>query len=161
VATVLNEPAIETFAEAIFTEPNALVLEAYFEFDKEPRQFHSTAELVDFVHSCFVRRGGYAHFFVVYPEMRGHPIRKTIYLDQSKVQDGKLRYTWEGWGLISVILQKEEKLNQKSTVSSNSETRAKAWASTHPEWPSPDSWNWKAITKHTRRLQRVLKKAVT
>lgn len=154
---ILHESHIEALAAAVFAPPGALVLEAYSEFDKEARQLHSPEQLAEFILLACKGKDRLAHFFVVYPDMMGQPMRETIHLDQTKVQKGRVRYTWSGWGLISVVLTVHPNSSSKPSVTSNSEVRARAWAPVHSEWPSPDVWDWKAVERHTRRLRRILK----
>ena len=158
---ILDVSGIEVFVTAVFAKSNPLVLEAYSEFDKDARQLRSAAELAGFIRTTFLGKNRSAHFFVVYPDMLGKPMRKTIHLEPAKMPEGLVRYTWNGWGLISVTLHAHAKALSKSAVTSNSEARARAWASSNLEWPSPDAWDWKAVEKHTRRLQRVLRKQLT
>jgi len=157
---VHHESHIEALAAAVFASPGALVLEAYSDFDKEPRQLHSPEQLAEFILLAFIGKDRVAHFFVVYPDMLGQPMRETIHLDQARVPEGSVRYTWSGWGLISIVVHAYPNASSKPSVTSNSEVRARAWAPVHSEWPSPDAWDWKAVERHTRRLRRVLKKAV-
>jgi hypothetical protein len=42
---------------------------------------------------------------VVYPDMAGRPIRKEMHLKPNSIPGETFRYTWEGWGLISVIFE--------------------------------------------------------
>jgi len=161
IASDLSEVAIERFADAVFDSPEVLVLEAYSEYDIEALQLSSKLELVRFIQLRFSMPDHHAFFFVVYPDMIGKPIKKTIHLDQRRVREGKIRYTWEGWGLISVMLEREEQPAKRSNVASSTAARALKWQSTHTEWPAPSTWNWKAVSKHTRRLQRVLENLTT
>ena len=142
---------------AVFEKPGAQVLEAYSEFDKEPRQFPSVHDLVAYIKERLLSPSGGAFFFVLYPDMGGRAFRKTIHLDPDKVPGHSIRYTWEGWGLISIFVENGDGVNRVSRVSANSEKRAKKWSQTYSEWESPGTWNWKSVASHTRRLQRVFK----
>jgi hypothetical protein len=154
----LTEQAIDTIASAIFEVPGAQVFEAYSDFDKEPRRFASADELGRYVKDRISTPDGMAHVFVVYPDMAGRAVRKMIQLDPAKVPEHTIRYTWEGWGLISVQLGAENGLQSASCVTANSEKRAIKWASTYSDLPPPNTWNWKCVKSHMRRLQRVLQK---
>lgn len=156
----LTDEAIEAIGAAVFAKSGAQVLEAYSEFDQEPQQFHSAENLVEFIKLKLSVPRGTAFFFVIYPDMGGRAVKETIHIDSDKVPGHALRYTWQGWGLISVILQNGDGPNRVSRISANSEKRAEKWAPTYPELEPPATWNWKAVASHERRLQRVLRKSV-
>jgi len=158
VASPVTPSVVNAVAAAIFAKPEPFVAEAYSPPDKEPRRFMGEEELSEYMKAEVSRPRGLAYVFVVYPDMGGKPVLKTIHLDPKRCLGQKLRYTWDGWGLISVQLYGSEQY-QMSRVAANSVARANAWARTYPEWNSPDDWNWKAVESHTRRLQRVLKAA--
>lgn len=157
MAVPLTEQAIDAIASAVFEKPGALVLEAYSDLDKEPRQFASAQEFAHHVKDKISRPRESAFVFVVYPDMAGRAVRKTIHLDPAKVPGHSVRYTWEGWGLISIHLERGDAPRTTSRVAANSAKRAAKWASTYPDWEPPSTWNWKAVESHARRLQRVLK----
>ncbi|MCU1251972.1 MAG: hypothetical protein JWQ49_5001 [Edaphobacter sp.] len=94
----LTDAAICKIGAAVFEKPGAQVLEAYSEFDKEPRQFRSAPALVECIKERLLSPLGGAFFFVIYPDMGGRAVRKTIHLDPAKVPGHPIRYTWEGWG---------------------------------------------------------------
>jgi hypothetical protein len=153
---VLTDQAIESIAAAVFDKPDAWVVEAYSDFDMPPRQFTSPAELAQYAKERLSKSRGLAFFFVIYPDMGGRAVRQTIQLKPGSVPGHKLRYTWEGWGLISILLERGDHPNSSSHVAANSERRAAKWESTYPKWDPPSTWNWKAVASHARRLQRVL-----
>jgi hypothetical protein len=154
---MLNDTAIASFANAIFDdEPSVEVLEAYSNCGEVPRRFESASDLTRYIKDSLSAPKGMAYFFVVYPDMAGRPIRKRIDLKPNSVPGETFRYTWEGWGLISVIFKQGDQ-ERGSSVSANSRKRAEKWCSTYPDWPSPDTWNWPAIERHSRRLRRAMK----
>jgi hypothetical protein len=149
-----TDAAIDAVANALFDKPNPWVAEAYSAYDVEPRVFASSDEVAQYTRSVVAQPRGLAFLFVVYPDMNGRAIRETIRLDPKHVPGHKLRYTWQGLGLISVQLARE---GIRSHIAANSQARAEKWAPTYPDWDVPGAWNWKAVASHTRRLQRVLK----
>jgi hypothetical protein len=153
----LSAAAIERIAAAIFSKPGAEVLEAYSDYDREPLEFRSAAELTDYAKKRVLEERALAFIFVRYPDMGGSAIRETIHLRPGAVANHKLRYTWQGWGLISIQLQGGGAPHPRSRIAANSEARALKWGPTHPAWGPPKTWNWSAVQRHTRRLQRVLK----
>jgi hypothetical protein len=153
----ITDSAIDAIAAAVFAKPDPFVVEAYSAPDEEPVQFDSSELLARYMKSETSKPRGLAFVFVVYPDMGGRPDRKTIRLDPHHCPGQKLRYTWDGLGLISIQLYGDAKTGM-SRIAANSEARANAWAPTYPGWVAPDSWNWVAVQRHTRRLQRILRK---
>lgn len=98
------------------------------------------------------------YLFVHYADMGGKLVRETIHLDPNAVPRHKLRYTWNGWGLIAIQLYLSSKPSPISRITANSEARASKWAATLSERDPADTWNWPAVKSHVRRLQRVLKR---
>jgi len=153
----LSKSAIIAIADAVFDKPSPIVVEAYSDFDQDPLDFKNSPQLAAYIEFQLSKQKGLAYFFVVYPDMRGEPIRRTIHINPEKVPGKKLRYTWQGWGLISVQLATPD-FGLGSSINANSEKRAVKWASTNTEIPPPSSWDWFAVESHKKRLQRVLKK---
>lgn len=158
--SILTDLAIDSIAAAVFEKPGVEVLEAYSDFELTPRRFESAQQLVRFIKERLSVPKGIAYFFVVYPDMAGRATRKTINLKPGSVPGKTVRYTWEGWGLISVILEYADQFNRCSRVAANTRKRAEKWESMYPEMESPDVWNWSAVEGHARRLRRVLKRVV-
>jgi hypothetical protein len=152
----LTDEAIDAIATAVFDPPDAWVAEAYSDFDVPPRQFRSAIELTAYAKERLSKSRGSASFFVTYPDTGGRAVLQTIHIKAGNVPGKALRYTWEGWGLISVVLTRGDQPNDVSRITANSEKRAAKWASTYPTWDPVSTWNWKAVAKHSRRLQRVL-----
>jgi hypothetical protein len=148
---------VDKLSEAIFSDPDACVVEAYSDFGVEPLIFKDTAGLSAFIQTKLAEPKGLAYFFVVYPDMGGTPRMKEIHLNPEKVDGHTKRFTWDGWGLISVQLHAPG--SGASNINANSEKRAAKWTGTHPELGPPGVWNWPAVERHKRRLQRVLKSA--
>lgn len=155
----ITESAIHTIADAVFAKPDPFVAEAYSEHGREPRVFNTAADLASYIKGQLAGPEKLAYIFIVYSDMGGSPVRRTIHLDPKHCPGQKFRFTWDGFGLISLQLYGSDRL-EMSRISSNSPARAKAWASTCPDWSPPDAWNWRAVESHTRRLQRVLKKVI-
>ena len=125
-APTSNDAAIDSFANAVFAPRGVEVLEAYSSYGKIARRFESANQLAQY-------------------DMAGRPMRKMIQLKPNSVPGETFRYTWEGWGLISVIFQNADHKIGKCSVSANSKNWAEKWTSTYPEWPLLDTWNWPAV----------------
>ena len=156
---MLTESAIDAIAHAVFHAPDPWVAEAYSAYDEESLVFSAADQLAQYIRATVSEPRGLAFFFVVYPDMKGRAVRETIHLKPGSVPGHFLRYSWQGWGLISVQLSREGLTS--SRVTANSRTRAEKWASTHPNWDGPDAWNWTAVRRHARRLQRALRSAAS
>ena len=157
----LSEAAVEAVAQAIFASTGATVFEAYSRFDAEPRRFADAAELC--AHAA-QHRGppprDSIQLIAYYPDMGGRLVQRKILLDPDKVASHTHRYTFDGWGLVSVYLHLAGKSVIGSFVSANSRKRAEKWAPTITDWDPPDAWNWKAVASHERRIARALRDAV-
>ena len=157
---LLTDSAIDALTAAVYEKPSPWVAETYSNFDAEPLQFSSSSELRTYVHKALSEPRGHVSLCVVYPEMAGRAVRETIHLKPGSVPGHVLRYTWRGWGLISVHLMRECQSGIFSYAAANSLARAEKWALTYPDWEPPSTWNWKEVASHTRRLKRVLKKSM-
>jgi hypothetical protein len=67
---------------------------------------------------------------------------------------GGTRETVDGWGLISLQIQKSENFIEYD-FTANSEKRAKNWESTNPNWGPVRMWNWTEIERTLRKLKRL------
>ena len=157
-ASILTDEAIDAIAAAVFDAPEAWVAEAYSDLDVLPRQFGAAGDLAAYAKGRLSRPRGSASFFVTYPDMGGHAVLQTIHIKPGSVPGNALRYTWEGWGLISIVLTRGDQPYDISRISANSERRAAKWESTYPTLQTASTWNWKAVAKHSRRLRRVLER---
>lgn len=155
----LTEHAINSIAAAVFAKPEPFVVEAYSALGEEPLFFRSPHSLADYVKRRLSASNGSASFFVVYPDMLGIPTQEKILLNADSSYEGQVRFTWSGWGLISVQLFSGDNVGM-SCITANSSNRAAKWASTYPELSPPDTWDWKSVERHVRRLQRVFKSSI-
>lgn len=153
----LSKEAIQALCDAIFASENPVVVEAYSDFDKEPLSFNQPEELEVYIANKIEVPKGMASIFVVYSDMKGQARLRKIELDSKNVPNHKFRYTWDGWGLISIQITAPD-LGIQSNINANSEIRAKKWESTHPEFEPTSVWDWSFVNKHKNRLKRVLKK---
>ena len=82
---ILTDSTIASIANAVFATPGAEVLEAYSDFGAISRRLDSVDELVHYINDKLSVPQGKAYFFVVYPDMAGHAVRKTINLKTNSV----------------------------------------------------------------------------
>lgn len=157
-SALLTDEAIGAIAAAVFEAPGAQVLEAHSDFDREPRSFQNEGELASYIRERIAKPRGSATVCVLYPDMAGRAARETIHLKPGSVASHSHRYIWQGWGLIFVFLERGDQPGTCSRVAANSVKRALKWAPTYPQMDPPETWNWKAVERHARRLQRVVRK---
>jgi len=106
------------------------------------------------------KRGGAVSIAIYYPDMKGRLAITRIPLNPKKCQGATHRFCCEGWGVIYAYLPMAVPVGIAPFVSANSEKRAIAWASTHPELDPPQMWDWVAVSRHLRRLRRALREVV-
>jgi hypothetical protein len=153
------QSAAPSFVNAICLGASA-IYEAYSEFERPTKVFHSEEELNSFIETS--RRNGKVCFTLVvhYEATAGSARTRRFALDSVKCGGAKWRETTEGWGLVAVQLTFQQDGTVKGRVSANSQKRAVAWADTMGErLGSPDEWNWPMVEKITRRLIRKLRSA--
>lgn len=153
----ISTKAIQDISEAVFSKEDPHVTETYSEFDAKPKVFSSAGQLANYITEKLDQPKGFVDLSIVYPEMGPMPLLRKVELDPKRVKGHSFRYTWDGWGLISMQLASPEH-SLRSEISANSEARANKWSATHPEFGLPSEWNWAAVNKHKNRLKRVLKK---
>jgi hypothetical protein len=75
---------------------------------------------------------------------------------------GTFRYSTMGWGLVQLYLEapRDGRLRASHT-NHNSGRRAVAHAPSHPGLGSVAEWNWAAVSRWSRRLNRFIQKAAT
>ena len=160
MVTPLSNEAIRAFAEAIFKERPVTMVEAYSDFSQEARRFGCAEDIC--VYASGMRgTNDNPHLVVHYPDMAGRLALTRHALDPEKCDGHTYRYIAEGWGLIFVYLQISPTGKLESFVSANSEKRALAWEPTYPEMDPPGTWDWPAVGRHVRRLQRALTRATS
>ncbi|MGK4006510.1 hypothetical protein WMF31_28075 [Sorangium sp. So ce1036] len=156
--TPASDATVEAIADAIFKERPAAVAEAYSGFDRALIQFQSAQEIC--AHARSKRSSdGYIHLAVLYPDMAGKLTRARISLDPKECDGHTHRYEAQGWGLIWVYLKLSPAEGPESSISANSEKRARAWSATYPDMEAPSTWHWPAVARHLRRLRSALKRA--
>jgi hypothetical protein len=138
-------------------EDAAQVYEAYSDPERNIRSFSNLAELAEYM--AAKQKEGVRHvaLAVEFRGVKGHVETRRIALRPEKCNGATWREAVEGWGLVHVqfAFLKDDRVECRIAV--NSEKRAAAWASNHPEARDPKLWDWKVVEKHARRLIRVLR----
>ena len=150
----LSDAAVAAVADAIFAKPGAVVVKKQSRYLPGQRRFADAADLVAFATG---NRGPYPHdnlhLWVYYPDTGGRLVQ------EASVDVRHPRLADDGWGLISVYLHLFGTSVLGSFASANSRKRAEKWALTYSDWDPPDTWDWKAVASHERRIARALRLA--
>lgn len=150
----MPEDAEELF-RFVFSNASWQLLEAYSRCDQPLRTFDTAATALD-----ALERNGRASFgLVLYaPEMGGRVEQRRITLNADAVPGATFRYSSEGWGLIHLQLEpaRNGRLHASHT-SHNTEKRARLWESTYPELTAVESWDWRAVSRVSSRLNRFIR----
>lgn len=157
--SAISPAAVESIAAAIFSESAPVELEAYSDFGEDLQRVGSPQDLLSYVAAKRAVQGNLVYLSVWYPEMLGSMEVTHIALNPAKCNGHSFRYSTGGWGVISVQLRLIGGESIQSCISANSQARAEKWAPTYPELGSPSLWAWLEVARHTRRLNRVLRKA--
>ena len=130
--------------------------EDYSGFDQDLRSFETLDALLAYMNEpakgsksmCFCLEGC-LHL----------PVLRRIELRRST--GGKFRYTLDGWGLIRFQFNDvSQPPPRESSVSVNSRARARKWEDTHPSLGPVDAWDWAAIDRNARRIERHVRKTL-
>lgn len=138
-----------------------VVYEAYSGHDQDLLSFNELASLESYISKSLARGEKFIQLALHYPEARGVVTARKIDLNPTKCNGATLRYAADGWGLIQLQMKFSNSDFVQVRVAANSESRASTWATTSSVVGAPDSWDWKAVEKHARRLIRVLRKQST
>lgn len=140
----------------IFNETNWEIYDLYSSYGEEIRRYTT----LDEIEKKIEKDKRSAHFNIYSPDFGGEVIFRKITLDPTHCNGHTFRYSTEGWGLIQLYFGKvwNERL-EYSTIKHNSETRAINWYPTCPDMGNPDLWNWKEVSKVSRKLSYIIKKA--
>lgn len=125
-----------------------------FEGDSMPgmplRRFTTPAE----AKASFDERGPAGLVLMLYsPSMKGDFAIERFALNPGAVPGASWREKISGWGLIQMDFPglRAGKLRRAST-NHNSETRARRWAESEPGLPSIDAWDFREVTRVSRRI---------
>jgi hypothetical protein len=139
----------------VLTQTESQVYESYSNPGTELRRFNSVGELALAFRPGV---GGPSLLLSLYdPQMGGTVSIRRIELTPEEFSATPWRFTAEGWGLIQLSLRGlHEGQIFPSHTNHNTEKRALAWQSTHPELGEPASWNWRVVTSLSRRINRFV-----
>jgi hypothetical protein len=152
--------SVDALMRTVFSTGTPTVIENYSAYDAAPLRFTTHADILDFARAEASKHAGAVSIAIHYPDMRGRLGVTRISLNPEKCQGATYRFCCEGWGVIYAYLPVATPVGIAPFVSANSEKRAMAWVSTHPEWDPPETWDWVAVSRHLRRLSRALRQVV-
>ena len=160
MASGISISRINDFFDHIF-EYDVLVYEAYSDFDSELKQFSSLNELKDYV-SHKISKNKDLHkdinLSLHYVDTCGQVFTEKHALDSNKCNGAKYRYTSDGWGVINFNVLIERDHFGLFSLHSRNEKEAKEWEDTLPEFGKANSWDWKKVNFHIKRLTKVYSK---
>ena len=144
------------FLNFIFKETNLRIFDHYSPYSQEISEYKSTVE----IESKFdLERGSQfaATFELWSPLFNGKYFFRRINLDPRRCSGHTFRYSTDGWGLIQLYFGGlENNILSYSHIGHQSEKRASAWESLHPEMGKVSDWNWKEVESISRKLKYQL-----
>jgi len=153
----ISPTLLPTLVQSLFAKEQE-VYETYSKNDQKLRKFESADEVLSEIELASSRKDSLVYLAIYYPNAKGYTRIKKIDLDPRKCNGAKTRYSIQGWGLVHFQIQKNDH-DIVCNITANSEKRALAWFSTHPELETPELWSWKEVNKQLSRLKRVLNKS--
>jgi len=136
----------------VLQETDCRLLEAESQIDQPLRQL-DTGDIGQWI--GLSRSGAYVGLALWSPAMRQQIGIRTVTL---QTREGGVRQSAVGWGLIHLQLMdvRGGKL-ARSRVTANSESRARRWADTEMELGPVDAWDWSAVERTLRRIERLIR----
>ena len=156
----INISELNNFFNYIF-EYDVLAYEAYSDFDSELKCFSSLNELKDYVsYKIHKNKDHHKHINLSlhYRDTCGQLFIEKHDLDSDKCNGAQYRYTSDGWGVINFNVFIEGEHFSLFCLHSRDEKEAREWEDTLPEFGSPNSWDWKIVNFHIKRLTKAYKK---
>jgi len=140
----------------IFNETNWEIYDLYSEYGEEITRYTTTESIEKKIEA--EKRAAY--FNIYSPDFGGEVIFRKINLNPDVCKGHTFRYSTEGWGMIQLYFGMTwNNRFEYSTIKHNTETRANNWYPTYPDMKNPNLWNWKEISKASRKLAYIIKKA--
>lgn len=145
----------------IFRETDLQVFDHASAYGQKISEYKTTEEIV----SKFDLRNGdkFAVTFQLWtPRLKGDLIFRKVDLDPKRCNGHTFRYSTDGWGLIQLYFGgvKHNELNL-SHIGHQSEKRALAWSSNHPEMGQVEKWDWREVEKVARGLKYQIHNKMT
>ncbi|MEJ2622519.1 MAG: hypothetical protein P8163_20405 [Candidatus Thiodiazotropha sp.] len=146
----------------IFNEMECRVFESYSKYDEELVEFSNATEVLEYFQLAnFSKKPNQTADLMLWPTSASDNVRvNRIELNPQKCKGATHRYRIDGWGLISLELNGINKAGlQYSNTNHNTEKRAVAWEPNYNDvMGSPSTWDWKAVSSASRKLNNFIKK---
>lgn len=141
---------LPSLVEAVFRVEAFRVFEAFSAPEEPLRRFESPGEIP------LPAKG--VHLALHPVDAGPEPLIRRIEL---RGPSARVRWSCEGWGLVFLHLVPSATGGGRllaGTVNHNSERRALRWAPHYPEYGDPASWDWRAVTRASRRLNGAIER---
>lgn len=145
--------------EYIFSQGTCDVYEGYSPGDHPLRQLQSLSDLEKYfaITDWSNELSGGLHLQLYPHGAKGKFVNRRIALKPKYCQGATFRHAAEGWGLVSLQLERFRKGKlQNSHTNHNSPARAAAWAEVVSELGDPADWDWKCVASFSRKLNRFI-----
>jgi hypothetical protein len=159
-ASPMSLESVDALMRSVFATDSPTVLESYSANGSAPLRFTTSTDVVKFAALEASKRAGAVNVAIYYPDMMGQLRVTRVPLNPERCNGATHRFRCDGWGVIHAYLPVSTPVSIAPSVSANSEKRAMAWASTYPELDPPQTWDWKAVARHLRRLRWALRQVV-
>lgn len=146
----------------VFEAGDCRVFESYSVMNRELAEFKSVKEIeAHYGMTDWINFPDTSMRLALYPNDAGGRISiERIDTPPRRGKPAQFRYSLTGWGMVGLYLVGlRDGWTERSFTNHNSEKRAIAWSSIHPESGPVSDWNWKAVAAFSRRLIRYIDKA--
>lgn len=152
----------EQILNFIFTELDCRAFESYSKYENNLIEFKTAQEAIQYFDlKSFSKARNKSALIMLWPTTASQNVQiNKIKLDPKRCNGATYRFSIDGWGLINLYLKgiNEDGL-QYSNTNHNSEKRALNWQSLYSDKiGSPNSWNWKEVSRISRKLNNFIKK---
>jgi hypothetical protein len=156
----INKARLAELIRSIFTDEIPEIFEAYSEYGCELETFESPVSLEEYLFRKLIQGRPSCGFGIWYPSCGGRVEKERIQLNPEACNGHRFRYSVGGWGLFQLQFDFKHDPLVGCRIAVNSEKRASKWESIYHEWNGVETWNWRVIEKHERRLMRTLRSLV-
>lgn len=152
--------ALDRILKPIFCG-EALVYEAYSEFDKDLKTFSSFESLKEYatrIATSNLCSDKDINLNIHYLKTGGRVYIEKVELNSDKCGGATQRYTTDGWGVINLVLFIKGNYFGIFTLHTRNENEAKDWEDTLPELGAYQDWDWTEVSYHFKYLEKEYKK---
>lgn len=141
----------------ILSKTDCRIFEKDSSLNNDAREYHNVDEILDAYDKGLGRHKLLLNLYS--PSMKGEFKFRRISLDKKKFGSGAYRYEAHGWGAIQLYLGGifNEQLYLSDT-NHNTEKRACLWSDAIHDLGSPETWNWREVTRISSSINRFIRK---